>query len=215
MQLEDTPRSFAEREVAVTEMELIREVVESCAGVSRTALAMLACELLGWRRPDGSLRGLECRKYLEQLEACGYLQLPQKRRRRPVGSTTRIPKTHRGEPGHALVGSVEDLGAIILQETQDAEMRQWFRELVGPYHYQGHSVARAPSCVVWSFRRSPREAVAAVRDAEGTEHPQAQQHACALGSLFGPVEAAGGASQLGHCAPMTAKPKRSGRMVWP
>ena len=84
MQPEDIPRSFAGREVTAAEMELIREVVESCAGVSRTELAKTVCELLGWRRRNGSLRGLECRKYLEQLEACGYLQLPEKRRRRPA-----------------------------------------------------------------------------------------------------------------------------------
>lgn len=36
--------------------------------------------------------------------------------------------------------------------------------------------------------RSPGEAVAAVRDVEGTEHPQARQHKRTLGSLFGPVE---------------------------
>ncbi len=36
--------------------------------------------------------------------------------------------------------------------------------------------------------RSPGEAVAAVSDAEGLEHPQVRQHERTLGSLFGPVE---------------------------
>lgn len=159
MQSEDIPRSFAGQEVAVAELELIREVVESCAGVSRTELAKTLCELLGWRRRNGSLRGLECREYLEQLESCGYLQLPGKRRRRPVGSTTRIPQTPRGEPGEALVGSVEEFGPIILQEARDAPSRQWFRELVGRYHYQGYSVAYGAQLCYLVFASQPEHRV--------------------------------------------------------
>jgi len=109
--------------------------------VSRTELAKTVCELLGWRRPNGSLRALECREYLEQLERSGYLELPQRRRRRPFGSSTRIPQTSKGEPGQPLVGSVEDLGAVVLEEARDTESRRQFRELVGRYHYQGYSVA--------------------------------------------------------------------------
>ena len=96
---------------------------------------------LGWQRHNGSLRGLECRKYLEQLEACGYLRLPSKRRRRPLGSSTRIPETPRGEPRETLAGSVEEFGPILFQEVRDSKDRQLFRELVGRYHYQGYSVA--------------------------------------------------------------------------
>ncbi len=164
MQSEDIPRSFAGQDVAAAELELIREVVDSCAGVSRTELAKTVCELLGWRRRNGSLRGLECREYLEQLESCGYLQLPEKRRRRPVGSSTRIPRTHKGEPGKTLAGSVEELGAIILQEARDAEAREWFRELVGRYHYQGYSVAYgAQLCYLVFVSQPERRVVGCVR----------------------------------------------------
>lgn len=141
MRQEDIPRSFAGREFALDELELLREVVESCVGVSRTELSHTVCELLGWRRRSGSLKGLECREYLEQLEACGYLRLPRKRPRRPLGSSTRIPQTPQGDPEPALVGSVEQFGSILLQEVQDPKQRELFRELVGRYHYQGYSVA--------------------------------------------------------------------------
>jgi len=141
MKSEDIPRSFAGQDVTAADLELIHEVVASCGGVSRTELAKTVCELLGWRRRNGSLRGLECREYLEQLESCGYLQLPSRRRRRPLGSSTRIPQTASGEPGEPLVGSVEEMGSIVLQETRAPETRQQFRELVGRYHYQGYSVA--------------------------------------------------------------------------
>lgn len=141
MQPEDVPRSFGGREVTAAELELIREVVSTCPGVSRAELAKTVCELLGWRRPNGSLRGLECREYLERLASCGYLCLPERRQRRPTGSSTRIPQTQLGEPGAALVGSVEDFGPIVLEEVGDAKTSRLFRELVGRYHYQGYAVA--------------------------------------------------------------------------
>ena len=46
----EVPGSFAGREFDQEELDLLREVVETCAGLSRTELAKTVCELLGWRR---------------------------------------------------------------------------------------------------------------------------------------------------------------------
>ncbi len=94
----EVPSTFGGREFDQEELELLREVVATCAGLSRTELAKTVCELLRWRRANGSLKALECREYLERLERSGWIQLPPLRRRRPLGSQTRIPKTQRGEP---------------------------------------------------------------------------------------------------------------------
>lgn len=141
MPLEDVPRRFAGREFAARELELIREVVESYPGLSRAELAKTVCELLGWRRRNGSLKGLECRQYLEQLDSCGYLCLPAKRERRPLGSSIRIPKTRQGAPGAEVVGSVEEFAPVVLREVREGQDRDLFRELVGRHHYQGYAVA--------------------------------------------------------------------------
>ncbi len=137
----DLPSSFAGQELAADELHLIRKVVETCDGLSRTELAKTVCELLGWRRPNGSLKALECREYLEQLETCGWLQLPSLRRRRPRGSSIRIPKTPQGEPRPALVGSVEQFAPIVVEQVRNSQQGNLFRELVGRYHYQGYQVA--------------------------------------------------------------------------
>jgi hypothetical protein len=141
MGLENIPRSFAGREFVPEELQLIREVVEPCAGISRTELAKTVCELLNWRRPNGSLKGLECRQFLEQLEGCGIVRLPTRRKRRPFGSRARVPVTAHGEPGRDLVGAVGDFGPIVVAEARTREERLLFRELLGRYHYLGHAVA--------------------------------------------------------------------------
>lgn len=122
------------------ELALIREVVETCAGVSRKELADTISELLGWRRPGGSLKGRECREFLERLEAAGVLVLPEKQQTRPVGSVTTVPRTARGEPGPSLTGSVEAYAPVVLQMVQQPNERLLFRELVGRHHYLGYAV---------------------------------------------------------------------------
>ncbi len=137
----EVPRDFAGRDFDREELDLLRKVVKTCAGLSRTELAKTVCELLGWRRANGSLKALECREYLELLESFGWIKLPPLRRRRPVGSVTRIPKTQRGEPGQALMGSVKEFSPVVIEEVRNSQDGELFRELVGRYHYLGYQVA--------------------------------------------------------------------------
>jgi hypothetical protein len=128
------------RVVKPTELELIQEVVREFPGLSRMELAHTVCELVGWRRESGRLKGRECRELLERLEAEGRFELPEKRARRPVGSRTRVPVTVAGEPGPALSGEVGELGPIVLERVSSREQRLLFRELIGRHHYLGHAV---------------------------------------------------------------------------
>lgn len=131
---------FCGREFTTRELTLIRDVVEMCDGVSRMELANTVCELLEWKRPGGSLKGRECREFLERLESTGLLDLPEKRETRPLGSTTRIPLTGRGDPGTPLVGSVEEFLPLLLDRLQSKDERILFRELVARHHYLGYAV---------------------------------------------------------------------------
>lgn len=135
-----TPTRFSGRSFTPDEVALIREVVESCSGLSRSELAQTICELLGWKRPSGALKALECGGLLERLESVGAWELPEKRPRRPVGSRTRVPVTGRGDRGQDLVGEVGDIAPIDLEAVETESQRLLFRELVGRHHYLGHRV---------------------------------------------------------------------------
>ena len=74
---------FSGKVFTPTDVALIREVVETCAGVSRKELANTVSELLGWTRPGGALKEPECLAVLERLEATGLLALPEKQKTRP------------------------------------------------------------------------------------------------------------------------------------
>jgi hypothetical protein len=131
---------FCGRRFTPREMELIREIVDSCSGLSRMELTQTVCELLGWRRASGGLKARECREFLERLEDRGDLRLPAKRPGKPVGTRTRIPVTSAGDPREAMVGEVGEFSPIVLEAVTSHEQRLVFRELVGRHHYLGHAI---------------------------------------------------------------------------
>ena len=120
----DAGYRFSGRTFTAQDVALIREVVETCAGVSRKELANTISELLGWTRPGGSLKAPECVAVLERLEAAGLLALPEKQKTRPVGSKTTVPQTARGDPGAPLTGRVEDFAPVLLQMVQRPDQGQ-------------------------------------------------------------------------------------------
>src|SRR3989454_12854790 len=103
------PARFSGREFSPGELDLIREVVASCSGLSRKELAQTVCELLGWKRPSGGLKARECWEFLDRLAGAGLLVLPEEQQRRPAGSRTGVPGTARGDRGRQLVARVGGL----------------------------------------------------------------------------------------------------------
>ena len=150
---------FSGRAFSVQEMTLIREIVQDCAGLSRMELARTVCELLRWRRPNGRLKARECREFLERLDAGGALVLPDKRQGRATGSVTRVPRTAAGEPGHPLLGCVRDVEPLQVERVREPAQRLLFRELVGRYHYLGHTVPFGAHLRYLVFASRPARAV--------------------------------------------------------
>jgi hypothetical protein len=132
--------SFCGREFNAAELALVREVVASCAGLSRMELAHTVCELVDWTRPSGRLKAHECREFLERLDAQGQLRLPAKQSTKPLGARTHVPRTAQGEPGVPLEGEVGQFAPIGLEPVNTPDQRRLFRELVGRHHYLGHAV---------------------------------------------------------------------------
>jgi hypothetical protein len=132
--------AFCGRSFSSAELQLICGVVKRCGGLSRMELAHTVCELLQWVRPGGGLKARECREFLEVLDARGVLQLPAKRATKPVGSSTRVPVSARGEPAALLNGKVGAFEPIVFEPVRSPEQRLLFRELVGRHHYLGHAV---------------------------------------------------------------------------
>ncbi len=134
------PLSFCGEAVSKEDLSLIQQLIEGYPSLSRTELANTLCELLDWHRSNGGLKTVECRQFLEGLEARSLIQLPQRRSGRPRGSKTRVDRTTSGAWGESLEGTLGDYPGIALRLVQTAEERSLWRELVERYHYLGHRV---------------------------------------------------------------------------
>ena len=131
---------FCGREFSSEEVELIQEVISTCAGLSRHELAHTVCELLDWKRPNGHLKWAEGLQLLEQLENQGILSLPAKKSKSKTRIRKRVSHPKQEAVPTQLTGSVEQFTPIDVELVQNQSQRQLFRELVRRYHYLGFAM---------------------------------------------------------------------------
>jgi len=138
----ETPRTerFCGREVNTETLAEIREIVQSCSGLSRTELANTVCELWDWKRPRGGLKTVECRQFLEDLQNRGLIVLPEGRSGRPPGVKTRVQRSESGEGQEVFSATVGELSPLKLGRVITKGQRDEWYELVDRYHYLGYQV---------------------------------------------------------------------------
>ena len=120
------------------EVDQIKEIVSTCNGISRTELASTVCELFDWKRPTGRLKTIECRQFLEQLQAKGVLDLPDRKSGRPKGAKFTVKRTDKGEAPGIITGKVNDFRPIALRKVTTKAQRDLWYEYVDRYHYLGY-----------------------------------------------------------------------------
>lgn len=140
MRTAEKQRRFCGREFSAQEVSLIKEVVATCAGISRNELAHTICELLNWKRASGRLKATEGLQLLERLEGQGLLALPAKKSLGRIQSQKSISPSAPAAAYSELTGSVEEFTPIEVERVQSRPQRQVFRELVSRYHYLGYAM---------------------------------------------------------------------------
>lgn len=130
--------SFCGQPVGSEDLEVIKSVISDCAGLSRTELANTICEILDWSRPNGRLKTVECRAFLEELAGKNLLRLPEGRSGRPRGSRTSA--SGGGEAEASLSGNKGDFEPLEIVPVSSTEDNARWRALVDRHHYLGHRV---------------------------------------------------------------------------
>jgi len=129
---------FCGSPVQEQQIHLIRQLAHQFRGLSRTELAATLCEQLGWLRPSGKPKTVECRQFLEALAERALISLPTPRAGRPRGSTTRIATADLAPS--AIAGSLSEIGPIRLERVSSPAAHAQWRSLVEQHHPQGHRV---------------------------------------------------------------------------
>ncbi len=131
------PLRFCGEPVSSEQLALIRQLVSQCSGLSRTELASTVCELLSWTRPNGQLKTVECRQFLEQLQARAALALPATRHK-GRGKSQPIALTALSGASERLHGTLKDFQPVSLRRVRTAAERTRFREHLERHHYLGY-----------------------------------------------------------------------------
>ena len=131
---------FRGKKVSQQEIELIGKTATNFPNLSRMELANTICELIDWRRPNGSLKSRECLDFLELLASKNSLKLPPLRRTKPRGCKTTIPQKTRTEPVYHINGTLKQFEKITLSLVKEKDDHLLWRELIGQHHYRGFAV---------------------------------------------------------------------------
>lgn len=167
--------SFCGRPLSGDDIRLIRELVQDFTSLSLTQLANTICELLDWRRPNGSLKTRECFSFLQDLLSRGWIEgLPALQVTSPRGPRT-VRLDQDSEPEPELSGSLKRFLPVHLQLITDKADRQLFQQYLHRYHYLGYRVpvgaqlryfikcepSRVLGCLLFSsaaWKMAPRDA---------------------------------------------------------
>ena len=143
---------FCGRTFHADELELMRQIAREFSALGVTEIARTVCELLAWKRPGGGLKNHECRQLLEQLEAAGFLALPELRKlggRGPRRADISGPCCEPA-PVECAARECEPLELALVEGR--AESRRW-RELMERYHYLGWRVPFGANLRYWARNR--------------------------------------------------------------
>jgi hypothetical protein len=137
----DGPLTFCGRTFSVAELQLMQSIAAEFAGLGVTEISRTVCELLEWKRPNGGLKNLECRQFLERLRGQGLLSLPALHATKPRGPQA-VRQTARSDPQAEMGGTAGQYEPLRLEWLRgDGEGGSaLFREYLQRYHYQGYRV---------------------------------------------------------------------------
>ncbi|MCD6306050.1 MAG: DUF4338 domain-containing protein [Deltaproteobacteria bacterium] len=129
---------FCGQTVSPQQLAEIVEIIETFPKLSRTELANTICEIFSWKRPNGKLKSVECRQFLERLEDKGTIKLPACREQFATKSPTKIQFTPKGDIQPAIDTQLKELLPIHLTRVDNKAQRQLWYEYIDRYHYLGY-----------------------------------------------------------------------------
>ena len=128
-------KCFCGRDFSGQEIGRLCDLIGEDPTRSRAQLSRLACQLLGWFKPDGGLKEMSCRVAMLRMHELGLIELPPARIRKPV---CRIRHTARSDPQPGLDCPVHELPSLRLLPVHTPHRSALWNEYIDRYHYLGY-----------------------------------------------------------------------------
>lgn len=113
-------------------------IVATFPKLTRTELANTICELFDWKRPTGKLKTVECRQFLEHLDAVGTIRLPACQAKYAKRTKFSVAKTQSSDTQAIVSVKLSELAPVRLTRVKDYAERQLWYEYMDRYHYLGY-----------------------------------------------------------------------------
>ncbi len=131
---------FCGQTISQDQFEEIASIIAMFPKLSRAELANTICELFSWKRPTGKLKSIECRQFLERLDAKGLIQLPANRSTHKPRTKNAIDRTSKTKSQPVISMKVKELRPLKLHKVEAHDERQLWYEYVDRYHYLGYKI---------------------------------------------------------------------------
>jgi hypothetical protein len=130
--------TFCGQTIRQEQVSEIAMIVATFPRLTRTELANTICELFAWKRPTGKLKTVECRQFLEHLDAIGIIQLPACQSKYAKRTRFSVDKTELSDTQAIVSVKLSDLSPILLSRVENYSERQLWYEYMDRYHYLGY-----------------------------------------------------------------------------
>lgn len=131
---------FCGQVISPDQLSEIAVIVATFPKLSRNELANTICELFSFKRPTGKLKTIECRQFLERLDAKGIIQLPACNRQYTRRIKPDVVRTRRTDSQSTLSVKLSELSPLLLSRVQNYSQRQLWYEYMDRYHYLGYRI---------------------------------------------------------------------------
>jgi len=130
--------AFCGNIISKEQLAEIAGIVATFPNLTRAELANTICELFSWKRPTGKLKTIECRQFLERLEAKGKIHLPACQQQYARRTNIKIVWTENSNYREILSKKIGELAPVFLAKVNDPSQRLLWYEYVDRYHYLGY-----------------------------------------------------------------------------
>jgi hypothetical protein len=126
------------REISLSDIELIRSLIEKDGSKGRTYISKELCRIWQWKNPTGQYRDIACRILLRRLEQRGKIKLPvQQRKGRQSGykNKTKLPRDLEIIP---VDKALSEISSIEIEMVRRSSKEAIYNGLIEKYHYLGY-----------------------------------------------------------------------------
>ncbi len=138
--MQETIYNIRNRQIDSSDIQTIRQFIDTHFASGRTVISKLLCEHWGWRQPNGFLKDRACRDLLAKLEQKGEIQLPPLLVNRGPRCKSKVPP----QPPFSydqtpLCRPISRSEKLILKMVRQSPHEKLWDYLVNTYHYLGNS----------------------------------------------------------------------------